>query len=110
MTKKEIAQLAQASYTKDELDARKVEKIVSLLSRAEIKLYIRGLKLIEKTKTISLVLPNLNLYNKSLLGLVKKRVTVTEDASLLMGAKIIDNDMVYDMSLKNSLDEFLSGV
>lgn len=110
MTKKIIAQLVKASYTKESLDSKKVERIVKLLKRAELKEYIRGLKLSEKAKTISLVLPDKKFYNKTLLGKTKKRVEVIEDKELLLGAKIIDNDMVYDMSLKNNLDEFIQNL
>ncbi len=110
MSKKEIQQLVEASYTKDTLDSKKVEKIASLLSRNDVKLYIRGLKLSEKAKTISLVLPDAKLYNstkKSLEDIFKnKRIIVQEDPSLLLGIKVIDNDMVYDMSLKNNLETF----
>ena len=110
MTKKDIAQLVHASYTKDALDAKKVERIVTLLSREDLKKYIRGLKLSEKAKTISLVLPDKKFYNKTLLGKTKKRVEVLEDKNLLLGAKIIDNDMVYDVSLENSLNEFIQSI
>lgn len=110
MTKKIISQLVIASYTKDMLDEKKVNRIVSLLSRAELKLYIRGLKLSEKSRTISLVLPDKKLYNKADAKRLRKQVTVVEDKSLLLGAKIIDNDMVYDLSLKNSLDEFIQSL
>lgn len=110
MTKKEIAQLVEASYTKDVLDEKKVARIASLLSRNDLKQYIRGVKIAERAKTICLVLPDRNLYNKSLLAGTKKQVAVVEDRSLLVGAKIIDNDMIYDMSLKNSLDEFIKNI
>lgn len=110
MTKKLINQLVAASYTKDALDGKKVEKIASLLSRAELKLYIRGLKLAEKKQTITLVLPDKTFYNKTLLGKTKKQVKVVEDKSLLLGAKVIDNDTVYDLSLQNSLNEFISSI
>ena len=110
MTKKIIAQLVAASYTKDTLDSKKVEKVVKLLSRSDLKLYIRGLKLAEKQKTITLVLPDKKFYNKSLLSGTKKRVVVMEDPSLLLGAKIIDNDMVYDVSLKNNITEFIQSL
>src|SRR5579859_6328479 len=106
MTKKIISQLVTASYTKDVLDNKKVERIIKLLSRADLKQYIRGLKLAEKSRTITLVLPDEKLYNKTLLGSTKKRVKVVEDASLLLGVKIIDNDMVHDLSLKNNLEQF----
>ncbi len=110
MNKKQISQLVQVSYTKDKLDDKRVSKIATLLSRADLKLYVRGLKLAEKSRTISLVLPDGRLYNKALLGKTKKSVVVVEDTSLLLGAKIIDNDMIYDISLKNSLDEFIQSL
>jgi|SRR5579872_6503550 len=110
MTKKYIHQLVEASYAKDTLDSKTVEKIASLLSRADLKKYIRGLKLSEKARTLSLVLVNKNFYNKSLVKGVSKHIEVVEDPSLLLGAKIIDNDMVYDMSLKNKLDAFIQSL
>lgn len=109
MTKKDIAKLVVASYTKDTLDSKKVERIVKLLKRAELKIYIRGLKLSEKSKTISLVLPSRKLYNKTLTA-GNKRIEILEDPSLILGAKIIDNDTVIDMSLKNNLDTFIQSL
>lgn len=110
MTKKVINQLVQASYTNDQLDSKKVDRVVAHLSRADLKKYIRGLKLTEKSHTISLVLPSLKLYNKSLLAGAKKRIEVVEDTSLLLGMKIIDNDMVHDLSLKNNLETFIQHI
>ena len=110
MTKKIISQLVAASYTKDALDEKKVMRIAAALSRQDLKTYIRGVKLVEKSKTISLVLPDAKLYNNSLVAGVKKRVKVVEDKSLLLGYKIIDNDMVYDMSLKDKLEDFVQSL
>lgn len=114
MTKKMITQLVNASYTKDLLDSKKVEKIAGLLSRHDLKLYLRGLKLSEKAKTISLVLPDAKLYNSAKKHFEEKykgkEVIVAEDPSLLLGMKVIDNDMVYDMSLKNIVESFAQEV
>lgn len=107
MIKKIINQLVAASYTNGQLDNRKVTRVAALLSRADLKKYIRGIKLTEKANTISLVLPDMKLYNKSLLGHTTKQVQVLEDKSLLLGVKVIDNDTVYDMSLKNNLERFI---
>lgn len=108
MTKKQINQLVIASYAKDELDNKSIDKIVSFLSRADLKQYIRAVKLSEKARTVSLVLPNAKLYNnnkKFWQDIFKnKKIIVEEDASLLLGIKVISNDMVYDMTLKNTLD------
>jgi hypothetical protein len=110
LTKKFISQLVEASYTKGQLDRKKVERVAKYLTRADLKKYIRGLKLVEKANTISLVLPDSKLYNKSLLGSVKKQVKVLEDKSLLLGIKVIDNDTVYDMSLKSNIDEYINTI
>lgn len=110
MNKKVINQLVIASYTKEQLDNKKVQRIAKILSRADLKKYIRGLKLTEKANTISLVLPDMKFYNRSLLGYTKKNITVLEDTSLLMGVKIIDNDTVYDMTLKNNLQAFIQSL
>lgn len=109
MTKKMIHQLVNASYKKDQLDAEAVKKIVSLLIRKDLKAYIRSLKLAEKARTISLVLPKKSVYNKTTFESLfqGKRITVSEDPSLLLGLKIIDNDMVYDMTLKQKLENFV---
>jgi len=110
MTKKQIKQLASASYTKEILDSKKVEKIAALLSRADVKEYIRALKLAEKSHTVSLVLPDAKLYNSNRKfwenAFKNKRVIVEEDPSLLLGVKVINNDMIYDMTLKNNLELF----
>src|SRR5258706_4585561 len=110
MTKKVINQLVLASYTHEQLDSKKVARAAALLSRKDLKVYIRGLKLKEKANTISLVLPDVNLYNKSLLGDSKKNIQILEDKSLLLGVKVIDNDTVYDMSLKNNIERFIQSL
>lgn len=110
MTKKLINQLVEASYTKGQLDNKKVTRVAKLLTRADLKKYIRGLKLVEKANTISLVLPDVKLYNKSLLGNTKKQVRVIEDTSLLLGVQVIDNDTVYDLTLKSTIERFLQSL
>jgi F0F1-type ATP synthase delta subunit len=109
MTKKFINKLVSASYKKDELDSESVKKIASLLSRRDLKAYIRSLKLSEKARAISLVLPMKSVYNKTTFEALfqGKQITVSEDPSLLLGLKIIDNDMVYDMTLKDRLENFV---
>lgn len=109
MTKKQIQALVKVSYSKGQLDEKKVERIASLLKRSELKEYVRSLKLAEKARVISLVLPHRKFYNKSR-SFNGKEVKITEDPTLLLGIKIVENDMVYDMSLKNSLKEIVQSV
>jgi len=107
MTRKAIKKLAQASYK--ELDPKKVEGISSLLSKKDLKEYIRQLKLIEKSQEVIVALPSIKSYNKgdnffeTLFG--KKKIIYQEDPSLILGAKITDNDMVYDINLKSRLEQ-----
>ncbi len=111
MTRKQILQLVCASYTKEKLDDKKVTKIASLLKRKDLKSYVRALKLQEKKSTVNIALPQAAVYNSSkriFFDLFPgKSITVSEDKLLLLGGKIIADDMVYDFSLKNRLEDFL---
>jgi len=107
MTKRDIRKLAQASYKV--LDEGKVAKISSLLKRKDLKEYIRQLRLLEKQQEVIIALPAINGYNKpgsffeQLFS--NKRITYQEDSSLLLGVRITDNDMVYDINLKARFEE-----
>jgi hypothetical protein len=112
MTIKQIKNLARASYTGKILDLKKINRIAKLLSRAELKRYIRFLKSLEKSKTITVVMSNL--YVKT--GLEKelkqifpgKRLEFIKDESLIAGLKLIDNDNIYDFNLKNTFENLVS--
>lgn len=107
MKKKDIKKLAQASYKT--LDEKKVSQIASLLSKKDLKEYIRQLKFIEKAQEVIVALPAIKSYNKSDKFFEKlfadKKIMYQEDPSLILGAKITDNDMVYDINLKSRLEE-----
>lgn len=111
MKKKDIQYLIAASYTKDQLDEKKVLKIAKQLQRKDLKLYIRGLKLSEKKHQVSVALPSASVYNTTKQIFFElfpgKTITVNEDKLLLLGARVVADDMVYDFSLKNALDDFL---
>ena len=57
MTKKQIRNLALASYTNDQLDNKKVNRISKLLTRFELKEYIKTVKNVEKSKTVTVYSP-----------------------------------------------------
>lgn len=107
MTKRQIKKLAEQSYK--QLDEKKIEKITSLLSRKDLKEYVRQLRLLVKAQQVIIALPNLKSYNTNnnfFEDLFKgKQIIYQEDPSLLLGAQITDNDMVYDLSLKSRLEE-----
>jgi F0F1-type ATP synthase delta subunit len=111
MRKKVLQELVSASYTKNELDGEKVENITKNLKRKDLKSYIRALKLTEKKKHVVVALPSASVYNttKQLFFdyFPDKKISVREDKLLLLGGEILADDMVYDFSLKNRLENFL---
>ncbi len=114
MRKKQINQLVLASYTKNALDDKKVAKIANSLSRKDLKVYIRGLKLAEKKKKIYVALPSASVYNTSKKIFINlfpgRQIEIEEDKLLMLGGRVMADDMVYDFSLKNRLDDFLAAV
>ena len=109
MNNKQIRLLVQASYTKDKLDEKKVEKVVKFLSRSGLKAYIRALKLEEKKHKVYIALPSKSVYNKQRLDLENlykgKEIIFEEDPSLLLGIRVLDNDMLYELSLSDRINK-----
>ncbi len=114
MTQKDIKALVVASYKKDQLNESAIARIAKVLSRKDLKAYIRALKLEEKKRKIYIALPSKSVYNTSKKSLEKifkdKELVFQEDPTLLLGLKLVDNDTVYDMSLKNRLQTIQRGV
>ncbi len=107
MNKKFLQQLVLASYTKDGLDAAKAHKIASFLRRGELKQYIRTLKMNEQRNSI--VVTTARPMPKNDEEAFKKvypdkKILTHTDPSLLLGLRIQDNDIIYEMNLKDTLD------
>lgn len=114
MTRKEIKKLAQDCYTDNKLDEKQIEKIGALLSRKDVKEFIRCLKQIEKKHNLYVALTDTNIYNQNknlFKDLAKgKEIIFQENPSLLLGMQIINDDMIYEMSLQNRLESFQKDV
>jgi len=107
MTKKFLQQLVLASYTKDELDQAKINKIASLLDRGELKDYIRALKVNERKRSVVIIsaLPlSKNDEEKMKQIYPHKKIITLADPSLLLGLRIQDNDTIYQLNLHDSLE------
>jgi len=109
MTKKDIKKLAEWSYTKENLDQKKARKITKLLGKSDLKLYIKALKNIESKKVVRIVVPDkkmidINMLKQFQTAFPKKRIEIEEDSGLILGIKIVDNDLIYQLNLKNTLD------
>lgn len=109
MIKKKIDKLVAESYKGNILDQKKVNKIVSLISKSDLKKYINGLKLAEKKNNLIVSSPANNQDLKRFQKLFpNKRIVFKKDPSLMLGVQIVDNDIVYEFTLKNSLDRILN--
>lgn len=112
MTRKQIKNLANLSYNKNNLSKNIVNKIVKLLSRLELKQYIKAIKNIENNKTITIItsdIKNITNIEKDVEKLfLNKKIIVKEDKSIISGIRIINKDTIYDFNLKNNLENLVS--
>lgn len=109
MVKKKIDKLVAESYKGNTLDQKKVNKIASLITKSDLKKYINRLKLAEKKKNLIVSSPTNNQDLKRFQKLFPhKRIVFKKDPSLMLGVQIVDNDIVYEFTLKNSLDRILN--
>lgn len=95
------------SYIDGQLDAKNVNKIADLLTKDELKLYIRALKNWEKQNQILIDVPfdegiSIDEFEDLFPG---KKIVINKDSSLLLGMRLTDNDDVYELSLKNALNK-----
>ncbi len=102
-----LKRLVMESYATGDLDATKVNKIVRLLSKKELRLYIRALKNWEQQHRVVLEVPDKKgIELEEFEGLFPdKKIVITVDPTLLLGMRLTDNDDVYEMSLKHTLDK-----
>lgn len=113
MTRKQIQQLVEKSYTNTSMNKEDVEHISSYLKRSELKEYVKELKSYEKKKTIvitSPLLPSKEDQTKIQDLFPKKKIVYDIDPSLLMGYKVTDNDVIYEYSLSHIFDSMLDHV
>ncbi len=115
MTRKQLQILVEQSYTGHSLDGAKVEQLTSKLSHKDLRGYIRLLKKREQEQQVHVALPVASVYNQNVNKVLlevfpDKEILIEEDALLLLGAKITANDMVYEMSLRSRLEDFIEKV
>jgi len=110
MTKKEIKILVKGAYVNGALDVKKVRRVAKLLKQSELRQFIKVLKRFEESKMVRLIVPNKDMVSQNIINKVKadfprKRVVIDEDPELIIGVKIIDNDLIYELNIKNTLDQ-----
>jgi hypothetical protein len=108
-----VKNLALFSYKDEKIDIKKVEQIVKILNKADFRKYIKYLKLVERSKTINIILSK-KIDNKTEMLFKNKyrgkNINFTIDKNLILGFKILDNDFIYEYNLKdafNKIEKFI---
>ena len=115
MDRKTVKKLAHKSFNGDSLDDVRVKKLYPLLKRRELKAYLRELKELIDRNTVYITLSSddelsseaRRIFSKTFPG---KNIKVNLDPSLLGGVRIRDYDMIYELSLRDQLEEALKSV
>lgn len=109
MTKKLLKQLINYSYKNNALIPKNVNSITGLLKRKDLKLYIRAIKIQEKKLSVFIDMPinNGDIKDKFNRIFPNKKISYRKDPTLMLGARITSDDMLYELNLKNTLDKIL---
>lgn len=108
-----ITNLVTASYTNDNLDVKKVQKIAGYLNRKMLKAYIKGIKQYEKKTTVFVDMPSAptDTEKKEIKGLYPgKKILYNTDQTLIAGVRITNDDIIYELSMKDSLNKILATI
>lgn len=106
MKKDLIKKLAAASYSKKGLDGKRVREVSKKLTRGELKEYIRQLKILEETQSVMVIVaeeyPEIKRQFEKIFP--NEKVIIKKNKELILGTRIVRNYDVYDLSLKNRLE------
>ena len=107
MRKAYLRKLATSCYIDSRLDEKKVDQVASLLTHKDLKQFVKLVRREEMKKTVivtsaqKLATPLQKEIEQMYTG---KTIQFQTDANLLTGMKIQNADMIYEQSLKNSLE------
>lgn len=106
MKKKLLNQLISYSYKKNIINSKHVGLITRYLNRSDLLRYIKGLKTYEKKVCIFIDAPTNNTdINDELRNFFPdKKIVLGTDNSLMLGARILADDMLFELNLKNTLE------
>lgn len=114
LKKSKIKKLAIESFSNSELNAPRVKKIAKHLKRSELKLYIKALKQVNSKKTVTLVVPDDGIESvagvaaKLRIAYPDKKILIKTDPTLIAGIKVINDDLIYEVSIKQMLDDLVN--
>lgn len=112
MTKKLLKRLINHSYKNFALIPKNVNTIAGLLKRKDLKLYIHAIKVQERKQSVFIDVPinHAGIKDKFDGIFPNKKISYRIDPTLMLGARITADDMLYEMNLKNTLDKILEFV
>jgi len=105
MKKKIIKKLSQKSFTNNELNEVKVNRIIKYFSRQDLKVYIKDLKKLESQKIVTVTVSNeqginvIKNYFKKIYP--DKKIILAIDRDLINGVRVVEYDNEYEFSLKS---------
>ncbi len=106
MDKKIIDQLVKQSIINNRLDEKKVTEFANQMNRKHLKAYIDSLKkwVLEHTITVESAIDiDERTKDEFRKYFTDKQVVFEKNPDLLIGTRIIDNDTIYEMNLKDTL-------
>lgn len=114
MTTKQIKKLAMQSFKDDNLDIKKMKRIVQILRKKELKTYIKFIKNLKNEREIK-VFTAVGMKDKKTTDKItsifpNKKVRYFIEPGIIAGIRITDNDMVYEFNLKDSLENLIAHI
>ncbi len=114
MTTKQIKKLAAQSFKDDNMDIKKIKRIIPHLRKRELKTYIKFIKKLENEKEVKVFTP-VEMADKKIIDSItsifpNKRVKYAVGPDIIAGIRIVDNDMVYEFNLKDSLENLIAHI
>ena len=114
MNKKYIERLVNLSYTRGKLDDINVQKISKKLSKNLLREYIKVLKKHEQKNNLLIMTPQSDTLQLTKIKkhyeriFPKKNILFKEDRTLIGGLRIIDDDNIYEFSIKEIFNELIN--
>lgn len=112
MQTKKIKKLAEMTYSGNKINEKIVKLASGKLKKSELKVYLKSLKNMQKKKVLKVYVPSKKLISRDIENrLVKffknKELNFIEDKSLIAGIRVVDNDMIYELNLKDSFENLI---
>lgn len=108
---KQVAKLAEISYSENKLDETRVNRIIKHLSKNELREYLKALKRLEKKHYVIIEFAyELSEQDKNKFEKLypDKKIIFAKNSELLLGIRITEDDKVYNLNMKRALEQVSS--